>query len=109
MSKVLYMFKKIMNPNHERWDEFVTEMLKRFEFCDHTHRTTRAILQEMQGIDVDGTLEVFESLGGCCDGEVILNVVSVLWIRPTTDSREGEEMSSKRYTPEQILGKLWQA
>jgi len=75
MSKVLYMFKKIMNPNHERWDEFVTEMLKRFEFCDHTHRTTQAILQEMQGIDVDGTLKVFEIMGGYCDCEVILNVM----------------------------------
>ncbi|MGO8763247.1 MAG: DUF2695 domain-containing protein [Desulfobaccales bacterium] len=75
MPKVLYMTKEIMDPNHERWDEFVNEMLKRLVFCDLTHRTTRALLQEMQGIDVDGTLEVFESLGGYCDCEVILNVM----------------------------------
>jgi hypothetical protein len=75
MSKVLYMAKEIMDPNHERWDEFVNEMLKMVEFCDTTHRTTRSILQKMQGIDVDATLEFFESQGGYCDCEVILNVM----------------------------------
>jgi hypothetical protein len=75
MPKVLYMPLKIMNPSNEGWDEFATEMLKRFEFCNGTSRITRAILQEIPGIDVDGTLKVFEIMGGYCDCTVIVKAM----------------------------------
>jgi hypothetical protein len=75
MAKVIYMAERIMAPSHERWDEFLTEMILRFEGCDRTHKTTLAVLQEMQGIDVDGTLEFFVSQWGICDCEVLSKVV----------------------------------
>ncbi len=68
-------FPEIMSYNHARWEEFVDELLRRFRKCDHTYRTTRAILQKMQGINVNNTLAVFAMLGGYCDCEVLLNVV----------------------------------
>lgn len=75
MAKV-YLAKEIMAPIHESWDEFLNEMFIRFGGCDRTHKTTRAALQEIKGIDVDGTLEFFESQGGICDCEVLSKVVA---------------------------------
>ena len=47
MAKAIYMAERIMAPSHERWGEFLTEMILRFEGCDRTHKTTRAVLQEI--------------------------------------------------------------
>ena len=38
------------------------------------HRYAEAVLTELGGIDIDGTLEVFRQHGGCCDCEVMLNM-----------------------------------
>jgi hypothetical protein len=76
MAKVTYMAKEIMSPSHEKWYEFVAAMMMEFGGCESTHKTARAVLQEIQGIDVDGTLEFFESQEGICDCEVLLNVVA---------------------------------
>ena len=67
---------EILTPKHERWHEFVCEMVGELVCCDSTNETTRAILSKMQGIDVDKTLEFFESLRGYHDCEVLMNVVA---------------------------------
>ncbi len=38
------------------------------------HRYTEAVLAELGGIDIEGTLEFFCQYGGHCDCEVLLNV-----------------------------------
>jgi len=38
------------------------------------HRYAEAVLTELGGIDIDGTLEFFEEHGGYCDCEIMLNV-----------------------------------
>ena len=63
---------EILTPFHKRWDEFVIQMISSKNSCDNTLRSTGAILWEMQGIDVKGTLEYFESNGCYCDFEVLL-------------------------------------
>ena len=78
MAKVTYMAKEIMSPSHEKWYEFVAAMMMEFGGCESTHKTTRAVLQETQGIDVDETLEFFERQGGICDCEVLLNMAGNL-------------------------------
>jgi hypothetical protein len=68
--------KAIINPDHERWEEFMWKLMGRGgEYCKLTHKTTRAVLQEMQGVDVEGTLEFLKSQEGFCDIAVLLNVV----------------------------------
>jgi hypothetical protein len=76
MGKLVNLTKEIMDPNHEIWEDFVWEMFQRHEVCSHNHETDRGVLQEMQGIEVDRTLEFFESEGGFCDCEVLLNLVA---------------------------------
>lgn len=76
MSKVINMAERIMTPSHESWYDFLTEMILFFEGCDGTHKTTRAVLQEIHGIDVDRTLAFFERQGGVCDCEVLSKVVA---------------------------------
>ena len=72
--KGLSISKTIINPNHKSWEEFMWKLLGRDEFHT-THKTTRAVLQEMPGIDVEGTLAFLESQKGFNDIAVILNVV----------------------------------
>jgi hypothetical protein len=67
---------EILTPNHARWGEFVEQMMNSKSSCDNTFKLTGAILYEMHDIDVQGTLEYFESNGCYCDCEVILNIVS---------------------------------
>lgn len=57
------------------WGEFVDRMMDWKENCDNTPKGTRAMLQTMNGIDVEGTLDFFRRLGGYCDCEVWLNVI----------------------------------
>jgi hypothetical protein len=66
---------QILTPNHENWGDFVFLKMNSKNSCDNTLKGTAAILWDMQGIDVEGTLEYFKSLGGYCDCEVLLNVV----------------------------------
>ena len=63
MTKMTYLPTGIMSPDHEMWDEFVDALRDRFDYCDGTHRTTRAILQEMNGINIKGTVKLLESQG----------------------------------------------
>jgi hypothetical protein len=71
------MAKGIMFPTNEKWGEFVEKMLGRYKICDHTNKITRAILQEIQGINVSKTLKVLKSLGCSCDCEIFRNLVGL--------------------------------
>ena len=84
---------EIMTPEHDLWKEF-SEKLEGPEGCnvkkpqdapmtwecaggedkenDFTFAT--AILQGMEGIDVEGSLEYFTENGGHCDCEILFNV-----------------------------------
>jgi hypothetical protein len=78
-----------MNPQHPRWQEFVTR-LEGPEGCnfrkDSSGKTTWnckggrdkrlaiAILQQMADIDLDASVNYFESNGGYCDCEILFNV-----------------------------------
>lgn len=72
---------KIMNQEHPRWGEFmqkleqaVTPDGENITGCQHDHAHCRRILTEMGGVDIEKTIKSFESHGGYCDCEVILNV-----------------------------------
>jgi Protein of unknown function (DUF2695) len=38
------------------------------------HRYAEAVMAELGGIDIDGTLEFFQQHGGFCDCEILFNV-----------------------------------
>jgi hypothetical protein len=71
---------KILSPDyepcHESWEWFVAQLAERVEKagCRCDNRQARSILINMQGIDVDRTLEDLAFLGGFCDCEILMNV-----------------------------------
>ncbi len=77
-----------MRPAHWRWNEFVRR-LEGPEGCDFRRENgrtvwnctglvdrphSRAVLETMEGIDVEGSLRYFSAHGGHCDCEVVFNV-----------------------------------
>ena len=69
---------EILTPESPRWEQF-TDMLGSMEWCDgdagaHVHRYAKAVMAAMGGIDIEATLAFFESHGGYCDCEILLNV-----------------------------------
>lgn len=88
----------IMKPGHLRWKEFY-KRLEGEEGCNFRKEKgppdedgsfnviwdcaggtdkskARAILETMEGIDVEASLTYFESKGGYCDCEILMNVAS---------------------------------
>jgi hypothetical protein len=81
--------KQLMTPNHELWDEFY-QRLEGPEGCnfrndddgktvwscdgDMDKPLSRAILKKYKSVDIESTLQYFESHGGYCDCEVLFNV-----------------------------------
>lgn len=79
---------RIMTPEHPRWREFLKRLEGpegcnfRLEGEDCNWNCTgqddrpysRAILADMGGLDVEGTLRYFDQHGGHCDCEVVFNV-----------------------------------
>jgi hypothetical protein len=71
---------KILSPDYEAcqesWEWFVVQLTERLEKapCRCDNRQARSILINMQGIDVDRTLEDLAFLGGFCDCEILMNV-----------------------------------
>jgi len=63
----------IMTPTHPRWSEFIGR-LSRAAVCLHTADHARALLGEMPGIDVEGSLCALRELGGDCDCEIVYGV-----------------------------------
>ena len=82
------MTAEILTPASPRWPLFVRllsdtlteEMPEGTWRCGNTdgsgskHRYAEAVMAELGGIDIDGTLEFFEEHGGHCDCEIMLNV-----------------------------------
>lgn len=78
----------ILTPEHPLWPDFCNRLAgpEACNFQGEVPNTTwtckggrnqdfsRAILQTMPGVDVDGTLEYFSQNGGHCDCEVLFNV-----------------------------------
>jgi hypothetical protein len=71
----------VLDPTHPRWEEFTSYYLfgkrppKRW-LADYPDRPfTRFLLDVMEGIDVEATLEHFEELGGYDEVEIGLNVL----------------------------------
>jgi hypothetical protein len=65
---------QILTPRHKHWDDFAEAMLNLIEPCDYTNKGAQSILQTIKGVDVEGTLEQFKTMGGYCDCEIRLNV-----------------------------------
>ena len=82
------MAPEILTPASPRWSLFVrllgntlTEGLPANTWrCGNDgsggseHRYTEAVLAELGGIDIEGTLEFFRQHGGYCDCEILFNV-----------------------------------
>lgn len=86
------MNKEILTPDHIRWQEF-TEILGGEQYCNFREEIkgdpasitwecsslkdkpfAKAILENMGNINIDATMHYFESKGGFCDCEILLNV-----------------------------------
>lgn len=87
------MKKEIMTPDHPRWKEFY-ERLEGEEGCNFRYTNGKgkvkditwdcgggrdksfaiSILETMEGIDVEKSLDFFDKHGGHCDCEIIFNV-----------------------------------
>jgi|GEM_PF-2445843 len=83
----------VMNPDHRKWEEFVSTMNSLDHFgkikgiiernnlqlgCQHDTTFTELLLETYPDVDVPATLEYFKFWGGYCDCEVIANVVNRL-------------------------------
>lgn len=74
----------VIRPGHPRWDEFVSRLAgpeacsfvgDRWTCNSEIERPfAGAILTDMGGVDVESTLEFFETQGGFCDCEILFNV-----------------------------------
>ena len=93
------MMPEILTPRSPRWSLFVRlldnvlteEMPANIWRCGNDgsggskHRYAEAVLTELGGIDIAGTLEFFRQQGGGCDCEILLNVD-----RPDLDDPPGD-------------------
>jgi hypothetical protein len=69
----------ILTPESPEWEAFVDAMFAAMKRngCDGDaghHRHAKAVMTSMGGIDIEKTLAFFESRGGYCDCEILLNV-----------------------------------
>ena len=72
---------EVLTPESPRWEQFtgLLESTGSVWGCDgdagdHVHRHAKAVMAAMGGIDIEATLAFFESRGGYCDCEILLNV-----------------------------------
>jgi hypothetical protein len=79
------MKSEILTPSHKYWralryrlDQMVnTHVEGKPQFnCKHDLSNTRKILKSLPKIDVEGTIQQYQELGGYCDCEVLMNVES---------------------------------
>ena len=88
---------EVMTPKSPRWDEFCDGLDKALGLLDcggdgtqldrktgkviplnpdwPTHALTKRVLTLMRHVDVEASIDFYEQHGGCCDCEVMLNVV----------------------------------
>jgi len=75
---------EIMTPKHSKWKEFIDKLQGACEvrdaegkvgwLCDGTTKNARRVLDCMDRIDVEKSLEYFQDFGGFCDCEIVYNV-----------------------------------
>jgi len=65
-----------LTPESPRWRKFVQTLAAIIGpgGCKGDHRHAKQILAEMGAIDIEASVRFFESEGGYCDCEVLLNV-----------------------------------
>jgi len=94
--------KEIMTKGHPRWDEFC-KRLKGSEGCNFRYDENGKliwncgggedksfaikILETMPEIDIQRSIEYFETSGGWCDCEIILNVMGLIKFLYTDPSK----------------------
>jgi len=66
----------LMIPTHPRWGEFIAR-LSRASICLGTMDHARAVLEQMPGTDVEGSLDAVQELGGHCDCEIVCAVAGM--------------------------------
>ena len=76
--------KEIMTPTHSQWEKFMERLQEACKgrdaegniayYCDGTLKNARRVLEGMDRIDVEKSLEYFQDFGGFCDCEIGLNV-----------------------------------
>lgn len=68
----------IMSQDHPRWDEFIEKLEDSDAMQKCSAKTDRIyaknILETMSDIDIEGSMSFFESRGGFCDCEILLNI-----------------------------------
>jgi hypothetical protein len=81
---------EILTPESPRWNEFVNALTATMtaglpegewhcdgdpgQAGDRAHRYARQVMQNMPGVDIDGSLAFFCQHGGHCDCEILWNV-----------------------------------
>lgn len=65
--------KPTMNFDHPNFGEFITDLSNELLECRSTHETTRRLLAQYDA-DIDSSLAFFQSKGGYCDCEILMNV-----------------------------------
>lgn len=70
------MTKETMTPDHPRWAEFADKLAVQVPECSaKTDKVlSRAILETMPEIDIQASMEFFESRCGFCDCEILDNI-----------------------------------
>jgi hypothetical protein len=74
---------EVLTPASDRWLEFYDRLAEKLGHPDDqrcagdgylSHQYARAVLEEMGGVDVEGTIEFCDDHGGGCDCEILMNV-----------------------------------
>jgi hypothetical protein len=69
---------EVLTPESARWDEFAVALevalMEHGCTADTDRRNAKRVMTAMGGIDIPKSLAFFESRGGYCDCEILLNV-----------------------------------
>jgi hypothetical protein len=84
---------EVLTPESPRWEQFIAMLdIMLGSGCDGdagdlVHRHAKAVMTAMGGIDIEAGLDFFESRGGYCDCEILLNVVPSAPVDPVEFER----------------------
>jgi hypothetical protein len=84
------MPREILTPDHPRWPEFITRLSDALTRglpegtwrCGDDgsggspHRYAEAVMAELGGVDIDGTLAFLDEHGAFCDCEILFNLAA---------------------------------
>ena len=68
---------EVLKPESPRWKEFYDRLgaiVKSPEDCHHDLYNAERVLRQMDDIDVEETIALCKSRGGCCDCEIMFNL-----------------------------------